>query len=184
MPFLLRGIGKQGFQCQGRDKPDVIVCFIPPPPLYLIFSYYLFSVPQIYFSGYFSLCFLQCAVLWSTRDVTSLWPSLVLARWQPPDQMWADFLAHPSQHFHFYFPVFHSSSRFTPPSSSYLAIHLSPVTRVHDSSVILHITQPCPICDVCTHVMSSYKASEMQGVGDRGGGGYRWRVGGTDKRGN
>lgn len=36
---------------------------------------------------------------------------------------------------------------------------------------------PCPICDVCAHVMSSYKASEMQGVGDREWGRYRWKAG-------
>lgn len=79
-------------------------------------------------------------------------------------------------------------SRLTASLSSYLAMRSLPVTRVHDSSVnpyILRIAQPhILICDVCTHVMSSYKASEMQGVGDREWGRYRWRVEGTDKREN
>lgn len=71
--------------------------------------------------------------------------------------------------------------------SSYLAIRPLPGTRVHDSSIspyIFRVSQPCPICDVPTHVMSSYKVSEMQAVGDREWGRYRWRVGGTDKREN
>lgn len=68
-------------------------------------------------------------------------------------------------------------SRFTP-SLSYIAICSLPLTRVHDSSVspyILRSAQPCPICDVCSHVMSSHKPRrcrefEIESGGHTGGG--------------
>ena len=80
--------------------------------------------------------------------------------------------------------IFLSLPTFTLPSS-YLAIRFLPLTCLCDSSVnlcILSIAHHCLICDVYTHIVSSYEASGIQGVVDMGGGRRRWRVGGTDKK--